>query len=207
MDDARLFGCGGERGKSRLVDGFQRVDASPDVCERLLVLLESPLLPLLSNCAVSVSEMEGPRKEWALLAEECTPSRGGGDAFVPVVRVALGESGKQLDALDLQAAANAVLHARKRARISSLLAGVTRKCSVLLQNRFQHWSLQRQVEALERLTAFVDELMPDGKTRNTRLVVRFGSDDISKVALASDGSLELPPNFSVEEIKRTLQIQ
>ena len=84
--------------------------ASPSrACDRLILLLESPMLDLLNGCAVAVSEMHPPK--WAI---DCSELIVVDDVSVPLIRVAIGNS-PHVDGKCLLAAKQAIHHAVLRA--------------------------------------------------------------------------------------------
>ncbi len=172
---------------------------SPKVCHRLIVLLESPMLPLLRGCSVAVSETEGPQRHWLLRAARLVTV---GSETVPLVQVAIGRR-DMLSGREVLAAQYAISHARKRAAMVNAIGVLSEKCSIRLRNNFHNVSLRRQLGALQCLAEFVDELQPEGSSK-ARLTVRLGGASKKVVMHCEEGILELPLLFGFEDVRAAL---
>jgi hypothetical protein len=171
--------------------------ASASAKDRLIQLLESPLLPLLYGCAVSLSVMEGERPAWALRAKYLTVVDS---ETVPLVEVAVGDG--PLSGFDALRASYAVAHARRRCDAINDLSKLSENCRVRLRKDFHGHSLTQQIAAVRGVAQLIEEVQPPGSPE-ARMNVRIGAPGQS-VQLRDDGTLELPMRFTFENVKAAL---
>ncbi len=164
--------------------------------DRLVQLLESPLLPLLRGCAVSLSVVPGERPPWALRAARLAVAEG---RTVPLVEVAVGDGG--VSGAEALRAAYAIAHARRRCEAVNATAELTARCRLRLQEGFQQHSLARQIAAVRGVAQFVAEVQPEGSPA-ARMDVRLGAP--GERARLRGGVLELPMHFTLEHVKAAL---
>lgn len=82
-----------------------------------------------------------------------------------------------------------------------------RRISLLLHDDFFKNSLNVQLRGMGQVSQFVRELVGEKSQSKAKLIVRYGSRERQSVKLTEDGILELPMNFSLEDVHKAVSKQ
>lgn len=77
---------------------------------------------------------------------------------------------------------------------------MSRRISLLLHDDFFKTSLNSQIRGMCLVSQFVGELLNETRAK-TKLIVRYGSQGKKNVSLTEEGILELPMQFSLQDVK------